>query len=196
MLIMDRRELIKYVGLITGAVVVGGNSFLIGCTTEGGAKKNIESDTLKLFEEIAEVILPKTNDIAGAKDVKVGNMMTVIVQHHYSVMERNVFLEGLKSIEDDSFMQLSEMEKQDYLTTLEKDLAKSPFVNGIDENGNKIEIPHAYTMIKQLAILGFLSSEEIAKTAFNYLPIPGKFEKCVEVTDTTKPMYYRSAPYY
>ena len=67
---MDRRELIKYVGLITGAVVVGGNSFLIGCTSERGTKNNLESDTLKLFEEIAEVILPKTNDIAGAKDVK------------------------------------------------------------------------------------------------------------------------------
>ena len=192
---MDRRELIKYIGLITGAVVVGGDSFLIGCTTEGGAKKYIERNTIKLFEEIAEVILPKTNDSAGAKDAKVGKMMQVIVQNHYSTMERTLFLEGLKSIEDNSFMQLSEMEKQDYLTSLEKKSVESPLIKRNDENGNKIEIPHTYTMIKQLTVLGFLSSEEVAKTAFNYLPIPGKFEKCVEVIDTTKPMYYRTAPY-
>ena len=193
---MDRRELIKYIGLITGAVLVGGDAFLIGCTTEGGAKKNIERNTIKLFEELAEVILPKTNDCAGAKDAKVVKMMKVIVQNHYSVMERNLFLEGLKSIEDDSFMQLSEMDKQDYLTSLEKESTESPLVKRTDENGNNIEIPHTYTMIKQLTVLGFLSSEEVAKTAFNYLPIPGKFEKCVEVIDTTKPMYYRTAPYW
>ena len=192
---MDRRELIKYIGLITGAVVVGGDAFLIGCTPEGGAKKTIESNTIKLFEEIAEVILPKTNDSPGAKDAEVGKMMKVFVQNHYSAIERNLFLEGLKSIEDDSFMQLSEMEKQHYLTSLEKESAEKPLVKRTDENGHKIEIPHTYTMIKQLAILGFLASEVVAKTAFNYLPIPGKFEKCVEVIDTTKPMYYRSAPY-
>ena len=193
---MDRRELIKYIGLLTGAVVVGGNAFLIGCTAEGGAKKNIKKNTIKLFEEIAEVILPKTNDIAGAKDAEVGKMMKVIVQNHYSAMERNFFLQGLKSIEDDSFMQFSEMEKQDYLASLEKKSAESPLVRSTDENGYKIEIPHFYTMIKQLTLLGFLSSEEVAKTAFNYLPIPGKFEKCVEVINTTKPMYYRTAPYW
>ena len=193
---MDRRELIKYIGLVTGAVVVGGDALLIGCTTEGGVNQNIESNTIKLFEEIAEVILPKTNDIAGAKDAKVGIMMKVIVQNHYSAMERNFFLEGLKSIEDDSFMQLSEIEKQDYLTSLEKESVENPLVISTDEDGNKIEIPHTYTMIKQLTILGFLSSEEVAKTAFNYLPIPGKFEKCVEVIDTTKPMYYRTAPHW
>lgn len=193
---MDRRELIKYIGLITGAIVVGGDAFLIGCTTEGGAKKHIERNTIKIFEEIAEVILPKTSDSAGAKDAKVGKMMKVFVQNHYSAMERNFFLEGLKSIEDDRFMQLSEMEKQDYLTSLEKESVESPLVKRTDENGNNIEIPHIYTMIKQLTILGFLSSEEVAKTAFNYLPIPGKFEKCVEVIDTTKPMYYRTTPYW
>ena len=81
------------------------------------------------------------------------------------------------------------------LTSLEKESAEKPLVKRTDENGHKIEILHTYTMIKQLAILGFLASEVVAKTAFNYLPIPGKFEKCVEVIDTTKPMYYRSAPY-
>jgi len=44
--------------------------------------------------------------------------------------------------------------------------------------------------------LGFLSSEKVAKTAFNYLPVPGKFEKCIEVSENTKPMYYRQAPYW
>ena len=192
---MDRRELIKYIGLITGAVVVGGDAFLIGCTPEEGAKKTIESKTIKLFEEIAEVILPKTNDSPGAKDAKVGKMMKVIVQNHYSAIERNLFLEGLKSIEDDSFLQLSESEKQKYLTSLEKESVEKALDKRTDENDHKNEIPHTYTMIKQLTILGFLASENVAKTAFNYLPIPGKFEKCVEVINTTKPMYYRSAPY-
>jgi hypothetical protein len=191
---MDRRELIKYIGLITGAVVVGGNSLLIGCATEGVAKNNIDRNTIKLFEEIAEVILPKTNDLAGAKDAKVGKMMKTIVQEHYSEEERNLFLEGLQSIEEDNFMRLSEMEKQDYLLALEKDSAVNSILKKTDENGNKIEIPHAYIMIRQLTILGYLSSETVAKTAFNYLPVPGKFEKCVEVVENTKPMYYRQAP--
>jgi len=193
---MDRRELIKYIGLITGAVVVGGDAFLIGCATDGVTKKNIKRNTINLFEEIAEVILPKTSDKAGAKDAKVGKMMKMIVQNHYSELESNLILEGLKSIEDDNFMHLSEMEKQEYLTVLEKDSAANPITINTDGNANKIGIPHTYIMIKQLTLLGYLSSEIVAKTAFNYLPVPGKFEKCIEVVENTKPMYYRQAPYW
>ncbi len=193
---MNRRELIKYIGLVTGVVVVGGEAFLIGCTTDGGTKININRNNIKLFEDIAEVILPKTSDLPGAKEANVGKMMKQIVQNHYSEIESDFFLKGLKSIEDDNFMKFSEMEKQDFLMDLEKESTAKPIMHITDENENKIEVPHVYIIIKQLTLLGYLSSEVVAKTAFNYLPVPGKFEKCVEVVEHTKPMYYRQTPYW
>lgn len=193
---MDRREIIKYIGLITGAVVVGGDAFLMGCRTDSDSKVIVKDDFIKLFEELAEVILPKTTNLVGAKDVQVGKLMVAIVENHYSEVERKSFLEGLQTIGDTNFMLLDQMEKQDYIMILEKESAASPFIKKIDEHGNKIQIPHTYTMIKQLTLMGYLSSETVARTVFNYLPIPGKYEKCVEVDEKTKPMYYRQAPYF
>src|SRR5258705_10907425 len=72
---MDRRELIKYITLLTGATVAGSELFLSGCKNNDKimAGQFSEKD-IAFFDEVAETIIPRTNT-PGAKDAGVGKFM-------------------------------------------------------------------------------------------------------------------------
>ncbi|MCK5281119.1 MAG: gluconate 2-dehydrogenase subunit 3 family protein, partial [Cyclobacteriaceae bacterium] len=39
--------------------------------------------------------------------------------------------------------------------------------------------PHYYTMMKQLTIWGYLSSETVGTKVLRHLPIPGRYDGCL-----------------
>jgi hypothetical protein len=51
---------------------------------------------------------------------------------------------------------------------------------------NSEENPHFFTMIKQLTIWGYFSSEPGITKALRYNPIPGRYEGCVPYQDGEK----------
>ncbi|WP_456462402.1 gluconate 2-dehydrogenase subunit 3 family protein [Reichenbachiella sp.] len=190
---MNRRDILKSVGLIVGGTVIGADAFLLnGCTFSEEQLGILSNKQIKLLEEIAETILPHSEKSSGAKDAKVGPFIDRIVSDFYTTQEQQVFLEALTKFKELDFESLKQEEKEAILLKEEKYIEendKFTFTN--QETGESFETRQPYVMIKQLSIWAYLSSEVVAKNNFNYLPIPGKYTGCVEVTPETKPMYWK-----
>ncbi|MFY0652781.1 MAG: gluconate 2-dehydrogenase subunit 3 family protein [Cyclobacteriaceae bacterium] len=187
---MERREALKLVGVITGATVVGSQAFLSSCTESREPLEGILSwNQIDLLEQIAEVILPKTEKTPGAIDAKVGLLANNIATDFYIPNDQKALTNELTRFEEAKFMKMTVEEKNAFVQQTEIEAGKNKKTTLILESGESVETTHPYIMIKQLSILGYLCSEVVATTNYNFLPIPGKYDKCVEVIEGVKPMY-------
>ena len=196
---MDRRELLKMVAAATGGAVIGGEFFLMGCKNpEAGKTTEFTTDDIAFFDEVAETIFPKTST-PGAKEAKVGQFMTVMINDCYTEENQQAFRDGqeainaaCKKMHGHSFMKASPEERKAVLVSLDPevkeyrtkkeefdkiqgDLEKKAQANG-DTNFIKKTMPdHYFKMMKQLTILGYFTSKEGRTGATRYEPVPGKY---------------------
>ena len=179
---MDRRDALSAVSLIVGGTIVGATNFLSGCTKS--SKKSplvlLDKEEFKLIEELAETILPKTTSSPGAKDVGIGEFIVTIVSDCYEKGEQNTILKGIKNLDElsllnynEKFTNLSLSNKNELLLVLEE---KSLTYN---QNITRSETPHYYTLMKQLTLWGFLTSEIVGTEILQYVPIPGRYDGCL-----------------
>src|SRR6478736_5777418 len=123
---MDRRELLKMVAAATGGVVIGGEFFLAGCKNpDAGAGKEFGESDIAFLDEVAETIFPKTST-PGAKEAKVGQFMTVMVNDCYTEKNQKTFKDGMDKLNDlskkkydNSFMSISPQQRHDLLVQLD-----------------------------------------------------------------------------
>ena len=186
---MDRREALSLVSLICGGTIVGAGGFLSGCK-ESQQKSiigilDIQSQTL--VENLAETILPGSPTSPGALDVEIGKFINQIVSDCYAENEQKAFIEGVKKLDEISnidsgkkFINLSASDKNALLIRLENES------ESYNKGKNARELPHYYSMMKQLIVLGYLSSELVATKVMQYVPIPGRFDGCVPYVDGEK----------
>lgn len=184
---MDRREALTVVSMIFGVTIVGSAGFLNGCKPR--ERKSIlgllDQSEIGLLEELAEIILPKTADSPGAKDAEIGKFINDIVTDCYNTEEQKVFLGGISMVEElvrkgygGKLAQLSREEKQHLIEQLEKESQTN--------KSTSTELPHFYTMMKQLFVWGYLSSELVGTMVLRHVPIPGRYEGCVPYTSGEK----------
>lgn len=191
---MERRELLKMIALLTGGALIGGDVFLSGCKTS--VKKGeglLSTDDIALLNEVGETIIPAT-DTPGAKAAKVGEFINVYVSDCYRADQQKAFTEGLSALEktcekqfSKNFMALTAAERNQVLVTLEPE-AKTyneqiKKKEQIARDAARQEIKefigaplHFYSMIKQLTLLGYFTSEIGMKQALRFLPVPGKYD--------------------
>ena len=187
---MNRRDMLKSVGLIVGSAVVGSDAYLMGRVNTTKANEDLLSaERIALLDEIGETILPKTTDTPGAKDAKVGTFMNRIVTDFYTESEQKAFLEGVREFEFRKFISLTHEEREAFIRDIEAKIKENPTVNSANEAGRNTSKEHPYILIKQLTVWGFLASETVAASGFEYVPIPGRYDDCVEVNHETKAMY-------
>lgn len=191
---MERRELLKIIAVLTGGVVIGGDVFLSGCKTP--TKKGeglLTADDIALLNEVGDTIIPVTNT-PGAKAAKVGEFMNVYVSDCYRADQQKAFTEGLVSLNKacdkqfgKDFTKLTAAERTTILTALEAEAkaynqqikekeqaARDQAKKDMKEfNGAPL---HYYTMIKQLTLTGYFTSEIGMKEALRFLPVPGKYD--------------------
>lgn len=167
---MNRRELLRLITAATGTAMIGGTSLFSGCSTQ--TPTHFSAENIALLDEIAETILPRT-DTPGAKDAKVGEFMSVFVTDCYTLDERAIFHKGLLSLEDQcletyqrGFMSLTAAEREAVVAELDK-IAKAEVAAGNI---------HYFTMIKQLTLFGFFTSEVGATQVLRHVPIPGRYD--------------------
>lgn len=175
---MNRREALSRVAWIMGGTVIGANLFLEGCTRP--ASKDVESlfkdEQIDYLGDIAETILPQTAT-PGAKEAGVGAFIPVMVRDCYTKEDQKTFLEGLSKLEESSqskfgkkFQELTKEDRTALLTEIDKE-AKEYAAN------KKSEDPaHYFSMVKQLTLLGFFTSELGATKAMRYVLIPGRYD--------------------
>lgn len=180
---MDRREALSIVSVIAGGTVVGAGNFLAGCKSK--ESKSIfgllSQENINLTEEIAETILPKTTTTPGAKDVAIGKFFNTIVSDCYNAEEQQSFLDGLSRFNElciekvgDDFQDLNPEKKEEVILHLEEES------RAYNQNRPEGQPVHYYSMVKQLSIWGYLSSEKVGTQVLRHIPIPERFEGCID----------------
>lgn len=188
---MQRRDLLKMIMATTGVAMVGGNAIAYEMGSQVPLSKTLfNKDDLMLFNEVADVIIPRT-DTPGAKDVNVGQMALVLANDCYTDAEREAFVKGFKSINtltqkhyNKPFLLLTSGQKSEFLTQLDDEakayntknslhyLSSAPYDRNRSEDA---ATPHFFTLIKQLTLFAFFTSNEAATKVFRFDPVPGKY---------------------
>jgi len=176
---MNRRELLKMVAAATGGVVIGGEFFLAGCKNPDagiGTSNTFTESDIAFLDEVAETIFPKTST-PGAKDAKVGQYMTVMVNDCYDKKEQDAFHAGMKSLNEacnkmhgHDFMKAEPAHRKELLVALDKERAE------YQKTKKKEDPNHYFQAFKQLTIMGYFTSKEGRESATNYQPVPGKYQ--------------------
>lgn len=181
---MDRREAVKAVSLLMGGTLVGANMFLTGCKVNRDIRVNelfMESD-IALLDEIGETIIP-TTDSPGAKATQIGGFMAMMVLDCYEPHNQKAFTDGLVTLRKD-FKELygSEFEDASVKDRTEYLNAQNTKMRTYAElNKDNPEAPaHVYKMIKELTLLGYLTSEIGCTQARRYIETPGRYDGCVD----------------
>lgn len=179
---INRREALSRVALIMGGTVLGAEAFLSGCKTDTKGV-SFTKDDIAFLNEVAETIIPTTTS-PGAKEAKVGEFMQIMVSDCYEEKDQAIFMEGIKKLDDaskklnsKSFMESSPEQRNALLVALDKE-AKEEAAKAADEkktNPTKQFPKHYFTMMKQLTLSGYFTSEVGATKALRYVAVPGKF---------------------
>ncbi len=159
------------------------------------------------LDEIAETILPKTNT-PGAKDAKCGAFMALMVTDCYDPDERKTFLDGMRRIDEaakrtarTSFMQATPEQRLAVLAAFDRQAHREayeteaeyrrehgltllpPYDAGdpADPESNTPDQPATFfRMMKELTLLGYFTSEVGASQVLRYVPVPGRYEPCMD----------------
>ena len=179
---MNRRDALSRVALLVGGTVIGAEFFLSGCKANDekyGATVDFTEKDIAYLDEIAETIIPQT-DTPGAKAAKVGAFMAVMVKDTYNEKQQKAFTDGMNTLNEETnkkfksgFMQVTPEQRKEMLVALDteaKEFARTK---------EKDAPPHYFTLMKQLTLLGYFTSEVGATQALNYVPIPGKYDGCL-----------------
>lgn len=119
---------------------------------------------------IADTILPRT-DSPSATDVKVPAFIDVIVSEQYTDDDRNAFIAGLaaldaraKELGGVSVDALTEAQRGEFIGALER------------ETNRRAEPARTYWRIKDLAVHGYFTSEQVMKTVLKTEIMPGRYD--------------------
>lgn len=183
---MNRREAVQSLTLLFGGSLIGGSAFLTGCKTSTGDSMVFSPEDIAYLNEVGETIIPAT-DTPGARAANVGQFMTVMVNDCYTEADQKIFHAGMKKLDDEAdktyksgFMKLDAAKRSELLTKLDKE-------QKIYAKDKKKEDPnHYFTMLKQLTLLGYFTSEIGSKQARRYIETPGRYEACVPYTKGEK----------
>jgi len=188
--LINRREAIRRVSaLLGGAAFVGGRGLLSACERasfplEEATLGEFTADNIAFLDEIAETILPATKT-PGAKAAKTGAFMALMVTDCYSPVEQKIFHEGMRKVDDAtrkannvSFMEATPLQRSAVLTMLDHEQKRV-----MDAREAAVDQPaHYFRMMKELALLGYFTSEVGCTQAMRYIESPGRFDPCIPYT--------------
>ena len=185
---MDRRELLKMIASATGAAMVGMPAFVLGQAPVAQAADGFTAEQVALLDEIAEAIIPRT-DTPGAKDAGVGAFMARFVTNCYSPEDRVAFGAGLVDLDQRAgggFMALPAAERLQLLTGLDHEAREQVRDARVAADGARSGSGvHWFTMVKQLTIFGFFTSQVGATEVLRYDPVPGHYDGDLPYTPGT-----------
>ncbi len=167
---LTRREVLARLGVLLGGALIGGDTWLRGATVAGKSiGDNFTADDIALLDEITETIIP-TTDTPGAKAANVGAFMAMMVNDCYDDAHHAAFKTGLDGLRASGFLTLSPSQRTARLNELDAEQREH-------SAGKRVDDPaHYFRMMKQLAILGYFTSEIGASQVLIYEEAPGRFD--------------------
>jgi hypothetical protein len=199
---ITRREAVQRVMAMMGGLALVGGVRAEAYTVAPGALEQAMAQgvgtftaaDVALLDEIAETMLPETST-PGAKAAKTGAFMALMVTDVYTDRNQRVFREGMKALDDAcrsamsvSFMEATPGQRLGLLEALDREQhtemesrvtirTRYPPPPPRPED----EPPHYFRMMKELALLGYFTSEIGYTRAMRYIESPGRFDPDVPV---------------
>ena len=176
---MNRREAIKQVTTLLGGVALTGSG-LVTAVARAHARAaapraqvgTFTAQDIALLDEVADTILPETKT-PGAKAAHVGAFMALMVTDTYEPREQTIFRDGMRTLNEASFMTAPPAQR---LASLERlDREQKAYMDARERGAP----PHYFRLMKELALLGYFTSEIGCTQAMRYRETPGSFEPCV-----------------
>lgn len=196
---ITRREAIQEVAnLLGGAALVGGDRLLaFSIDDEALARAMVQGigtfsvADVALLDEIADTILPETTT-PGAKAAKTGAFMAVMVTDVYTAPSQQAFRDGMQSLDETcrrahgaSFMEATPAHRLTVLEMLDREQTAAmearvppPATRAPAPASSNDAPPHYFRMMKELALLGYFTSEIGCTKAMRYIESPGRFDPC------------------
>jgi hypothetical protein len=191
--LINRREAIRHVSTLLGGVAFVGGSDLLAALEKPGSQVqaspgDFTAQDIAFLDEIAETILPATKT-PGAKAAKTGAFMARMVTDCYSPAQQKVFREGMRKVDDAgkkannvAFMAATPAQRLAVLKALDEEQkrvmdARDLAAAGVSASYTK-EPAHYFRMMKELALLGYFTSEIGCTKALRYVEAPGRFDPC------------------
>jgi hypothetical protein len=194
-----RRQVLQQItAMLGGAALIGGDS-LAAFTFDDTARATamvqgagaFTAAEIALLDEIAETILPQTST-PGAKAAKTGAFMALMVTDTYTDRNQAVFREGLTQVDAAStrahgvsFMAATPAQRLVVAETLDReqkavmDARLAPPTNRAPlPSSSNDDPPHYFRLMKELALLGFFTSEIGMTQALRYIESPGRYDPC------------------
>src|SRR6476659_9610960 len=167
---MTRREAVKTTGVLLGGVLITSAS-LTACardTRRAGAPV-LNAEDQALIEEIADTLLPTTPTSPGAKAAHVGPVINLLLTDCREPAEQKRVVDGLKQFRNtvgDHFASMSQANRENWLRRIDAEAKAS--------SGD-----HYLTLLRELSLQAYFSSEIGATKALRYIMTPGKWVGCV-----------------
>jgi Gluconate 2-dehydrogenase subunit 3 len=197
---ISRREAIERVAALCGGVaLIGGDALLAApfdaavqtAVTTAGVGEFTAAD-VALLDEIAETILPQTST-PGAKAAHTGAFMALMVTAAYTPTNQQVFGQGMRTLDEACqrqhgapFMTATPEQRLALLVELDREQKKETDARaGAPQSRAPAPPPasgdapvHYFRMMKELALVGYFTSEIGVTQAQRYLESPGRFDPC------------------
>ena len=205
-LITRREAILRVTALLGGVALVGGTALLTGCREEN-TDAPFTADEIAYLDEIADTILPQTST-PGAKAAKTGAFMALIVTDSYSPRDRKIFRQGMRKLDKASqkangvsFLSATTQQRLALLNVVDREqqtegeqrkaeaikkteaflAEKTAPIGDVNATSAITDKPpaHYFRMMKELALLGYFTSEIGYMQAQRYVESPGRFDPCL-----------------
>jgi hypothetical protein len=150
--------------------------------------------------ELADTIIPTTTT-PGAKAAKVNEVIDILLKDCYKPDDQQRFVEGLaqtNKLSQDAygkaFVQLDPAQRIEIVKKLEADakaqlakMAAAKAATKVENSQADLQMPTDakkvytpfYTILKDLTLTGYFTSEIGCTQALEYVPIPGRYDGCI-----------------
>jgi hypothetical protein len=177
---MQRRELIQLIAALTGCAFVGRDALWAAADSE--LPLPYSDADVDFLDEVADTILPAT-DTPGARDAAVGAFMARYSAACYPPERIALLKSGIADIDAQmqiqqgkGFRKADEQAKISLLTQIDRQAKEQA---RLADEKTRDDSPHYFTLMKQLTLYGFFTSEPGATRVARYRPVPGKYRGCI-----------------
>ena len=196
---LTRRDVLQMVTALLGGAALAGGERVLAITFDDDAMAVAVQQGTSLFaatdvamlDEIAETILPETST-PGAKAAKTGAFMALMVTEAYDARQQQEFRAGLGQVDEACrkahgvpFMQATPAQRLSVVEALDREQksamdARTPArtTRAPAAPAAPDEPAHYFRMMKELALVGYFTSEIGYTKAMRYRESPGRFDPC------------------
>ena len=198
--VISRREAVQRVAVLLGGVALVDGDRILGAKPVAAAQATAAAQGVGAFtaadivflDEIAETILPETST-PGAKAARTGAFMALMVTDAYTPRNQQIFRDGMQRLDEAcqrdyaaSFVQARPEQRLALLQRLDGERQAEIDALEAARTSRAPAAPappadapvHYFRQMKELALLGYFTSEIGYRRAMRYIETPGRYDPC------------------